>query len=207
MALFDSLPFYIRTRAGVMLGHAGAVAELSTAQAVETLFHFSHQAILQEAAAVIGEEKRPSLRRAIAKMSQQTYDNIVYQYFGITSPDDPRYDDFLIGTVATNSHPHFELLWEALFTTNEKQYDRHTYQTIVKTMLLAFSKGYHEQTVMISGHLDCRQGYTVVNPHQLRLASAKHALPRESGKYLLFDAGERVKTAADLLPNLATIFS
>lgn len=207
MTLFESLPFYIRTKAGVTLCHAGAAAELITEHAVTTLFNFSHQAIWQKGLDMLGEQERPYFRRAFAKLSQQPYDDIVYEYFGITNPDDPRYDDFLIGTLATSSHPDFELLWQALFTINEKEYEASTYQIIVQAMLRLFSQDYFQQTVLVSGHLNCPKGHTVVNNQQLRLASAKHALPRESGKYLLFDVDKEVKTAADLLPQLASVFS
>lgn len=206
MTLFDNLPFYVRTKAGVMLCHAGAAPELSTHNAFDILNSFSHKAILKEASLMLEERKRPYIRRAFAKMSQQAYEDIVYEYFGITSPQDPRYDDFLIGTWATSSNPHFELLWQALFTTNEKQEYEKPYSAIVQAMIQGFSRDYHEQKVLVSGHLNCQDGYTVVNNHQLRLASAKHALPRDSGQYLLFDVSEEVKTAAELLPKLATVF-
>ncbi len=206
IALFDSLPFYVRTKAGVTICHAGAAAELGTAQAVELLFDFSHQAVLRVAEEMIGEGKRPSLRRAIAKMSQQAYGDIVRQNFGITDPDDPRYDDFLIGAIASSSHPHFDLLWQALFTRNEEQDGQSDYKNIVTGMLTAFSTKALPQTVLVSGHMQCPGGFTQVNHHQLRIASATHAKPRSAGQYLLFDVSKRVKTAADLLPQLASIF-
>jgi hypothetical protein len=177
MALFDSLPFYVRTKAGVTICHAGAT-ELTSDKAVQTLFNFSHQAILQATREMITAEERPSLRRAITKMSQHSYADIVQDFFGISNADDPRYDDFLIGTIVSGAHPHFSLLWQALFTTNEYQYEARYYQAVVQAMLETFSQGYHEQTVLVSGHLNCEQGYTIVNKQQLRLASAKHALPR-----------------------------
>ena len=207
MALFDSLPFYVRTKAGVTICHAGAAAELGTAQAVELLFDFSHQAVLRVAEEMIGEGKRPSLRRAIAKMNQQPYADIVHKYFGIIRTDDPHYDDFLIGTVASSSHPHFDLLWTALFTQNEDQYGNHAHKTITKAMLRAFSVSYQPQTVLISGHMPCKKGVKRVNNHHLRIASATHAQPRRSGKFLLFDVGKRVKKADDVRPNLASGFS
>ena len=207
MALFDTLPFYVRSRAGVTLAHAGAAAEVCDEQAVKTLFNFSHRQVLQAAVAVIETNDRPSLRRAIAKMNQQTYDDMVRQYLAITSPDNPRYDDFLIGTIASNFHPDFELLWAALFTRNEEQYNKGDYELVVQAMLQAFSQGFYPQTVLVSGHMKCQNGHTQVNQYQLRIASATHARPLESGVYLLLDVEKRVKTAADLLPGLASVFS
>ena len=205
--LFDSLPFYVRTQAGVTICHAGATAEAVTDQAVQTLFNFSHKWILKAAAAAIVEEERPSLREAIAQMSQQSYDDIVREYFAITSSNDPRYDDFLIGTIATRHHPYFELLWAALFTRNEEQYSKDNYKIVVQGMLQAFSADFHSQSILVSGHMKCRTGYTLVNQYQLRIASATHAQPRKSGVYLLLDMEQKVKTAEDLLPQLATVFS
>ena len=206
MTLLASLPFYVRTKAGVTLAHAGAAAELRSTQTTDLLFNFSHQAVLQAAESMIGPEKRPSLRRALTKMSQQAYDDIVRQNFGITDPDDPRYDDFLIGAIASSSHPHFDLLWQALFTRNEEQYGQSAYKNIVTGMLTTFSTKAFPQTVLVSGHMQCPGGFTQVNRHQLRIASATHAKPRSAGQYLLFDVSKRVKTAADLLSQLASIF-
>jgi hypothetical protein len=207
MALFNSLPFFVRTKAGVTICHAGASPEANTDAAVPTLFNFSHEQILEAAVAAMVGNERPSLRRALSKMSHQTYDEMVHEYFAVTSPDDPRYDDFLIGTIASNFHPDFDLLWAVLFTRNEEQYGIENYKIVVPAMLQAFSKDFHTQTVLVSGHMKCPKGYTQVNQHQLRIASAKHAQPRESGVYLLLDMEQKVKTAADLLPKLATVFS
>jgi hypothetical protein len=207
MALFDNLPFYVRTRAGVTICHAGAAAELSDAQAIETLFHFSHQQLLREAEAMIEEGKRPSLRRAITKMSQQSYDDIVRDYFAITSPNDPRYDNYLIGVLASSFQAKFDLLWQALFTINEHEYGEQSYMAVVQTMLEAFGRDYYPQRVLVSGHLNCRGGYTVVNKHQFRLASCKHAQPREAGLYLLLDVAKEVKGAEALLDGRYSVFA
>jgi hypothetical protein len=144
MTLFGNLPFYVRTKAGVTICHAGAAPEISMDETVQTVFNFSHEQLLKAAAAGISDNDRPSLRRAVAKMSQQSYDDMVREYLAITSPDDPRYDDFLIGTIASNLHPDFELLWAALFTRNEEQYGHYTYKMVggashVKSLFGRFS--------------------------------------------------------------------
>ena len=50
-------------------------------------------------------------------------------------------------------------------------------------------------------------GHTLVAERHLRLASAAHATPRESGQYLLFDAGQPVEQVEILLAGLQNVFS
>jgi hypothetical protein len=74
-------------------------------------------------------------------------------------------------------------------------------------MLQALSADFHPQRVLVTGHIDCKGGYKLVTEQQLRLASAKHAEPRQAGLYLLFDMGKPVKTAGELLPKLGSVFT
>ncbi len=205
ITFFRQLPFYVRTKAGITLSHAGAAAELTAVKGVEKLFNWSHQQVLQDVIALIPDEQRPSLRRAMSQRNQLPYDQMVYDYLAVTGPDDPRYDDFLIGTITANTHRDFEILWSALFTRNEQQYGMSYYPLIVKTTLEAFSTDYHPQHVLVSGHIDCRNGYKVIANQQLRFASGKHAQPNHAARYLLFDAEKPVKTAETLLATLNRI--
>lgn len=206
LALFDTLPFFVRTPGGVSISHAGAAPIFADKANAAQLFSFSHKRVWRETAESIPDELRPSLRRALSRSSKRPYDDMVRDYFAVTGHDDPRYDHFLIGAVASTSHPDFQLLWDALFTRNELQYDAEAYQLMLRSMLEAFSHQYMPQRVLVSGHIDCRGGYKLVLDRQLRMASAKHALPREMGVYLLFDAQKPVKTAVELLPKLASVF-
>ncbi len=204
---FQERPFYIRTRAGVTFTHAGAAPELADPQIVNTLFNFSHTQLLAEATATVQEGERPSLRNAITKMSNQPYDQIIQEHFAISSPDDPRYNDYLIGVIASSSHPHFDLLWSAFFNKNEMQFGKRPYQQMVTNMLTNFSAHYDTpQNFLISGHINCRGGHTIVNKQQLRLASGKHAHPRESGQYLLLNLGEKINRIEDLQTGLGSVF-
>ena len=205
VSFFDSLPFYVRTSGGVAICHAGASTALGETNGVERLFNFSHQEILQRTRTQITQEERPSLIRAMRKMHGRTYNEMARKWFAVSGLDDPRYDDFLVGTLAT-SDQDFELLWPAMFSRNEKEYGSNSYQVLLSTMLHALSEGFKQQTVLVTGHIDCRGGHKVVNRQQLRLASAKHALPREAGLYLLFDVQKRFETAADLVPHLHSVF-
>lgn len=206
LALFDRLPFYIRTPGGVSIAHAGAAPVFGDKTNAARIFAFSHKRVWRETAESMPPELRPSLRRALSRSSKRAYDEMVRDYFAITDPEDPRYDHFLIGAVASTSHPDFQLLWDALFTRNELQYGAEAYKLMLSSMLEAFSQQYARQRVLVSGHIDCRGGYKLVLDQQLRMASAKHALPRETGVYLLIDAQKPVKTAVELLPKLGSVF-
>lgn len=204
--MFKSLPFYVRTPSGVSISHAGAAPVFSNKANATRIFAFSHTRVLRETAESIAPELRSSLRRALSRSSKRAYEDMVRDYFAVSGPDDPRYDDFLIGAVTSTSHPDFQLLWDALFTRNELQYGADAYKLMLQSTLEAFSQQYTRQRVLISGHIDCQGGYKLVLDQQLRMASAKHALPRESGVYLLFDVQKPVKTAVELLPKLESVF-
>lgn len=205
---FMGLPFYIRTKAGVTLCHAGASSATGEKAGLQQLWHFSHQRIWDEAKAKITPEERPSMMRTMREMYNKTYNEMARTYFAVSGIKDPRYDNFLIGTVASSANPKFELLWSAMFTRNELEYGDYGYNVILNTMLQALSLDYHQQVALVTGHIDCRGGYTLINKQQLRLASAKHAQPREAGLYLLFDmADEEIETAVDLSKKLHSVFN
>lgn len=205
VAFFESLPFYVRTPGGISICHAGASTALGETNGVERLLNFSHKKVLERTRAQITPEERPALIRAMRKMHGRTYNEMARKWFAVNGLDDPRYDDFLVGTLAT-SDEDFELLWPALFSRNEKEYGKNSYQVLLSTLLQTLSNGFTRQSVLVTGHIDCKGGHKVVNQQQLRLASAKHALPRESGLYLLFNIRERFETAVDLVPNLRSVF-
>ncbi len=207
-ALLDSLPFYVRTPGGVTITHAGASPAISQPNAVERLFNFSHQAVLQRARKQITPETRPYLMREMRQQYGLTYNQMVREWFAVTGLDDPRYDDYLVGSLAVSSDPEMEILWPALFTRNEKEYGEYNYTLLVNNLLKALSLGYQQQKVLVTGHIDCRQnGFKLVNRQQLRIASAKHAFPREAGKYLLLDVTRHIETAEELLPHLQSVFT
>lgn len=205
VSFFRSLPFYVRTPGGVSICHAGASTALGETNGVERLFNFSHTEILARTRQQITKEERPSLIRAMRKMHGRTYNEMSRKWFAVSGLDDPRYDDFLVGTLAT-SDQDFELLWLAMFSRNEKEYGANSYQVLLNTLLRALSDGFMRQSVLVTGHIDCRGGHKIVNRQQLRVASAKHALPREAGLYLLFNIRQRFEAASELVPHLHSVF-
>lgn len=206
LALFDGLPFYARTRAGVSLCHAGAAAGLSLPGAAARLFDYSHRRVRAAAEALLPPEERPRLRAGLAKLSGAPYEEMARRYLAVSGPDDPRYDDLLLGFLVSSS-PDFELLWVALFNRNEREYGQHDYAVFLDALLRELSAGYHPQEVLVTGHVPCRGGYTLVAGRQLRLASAAHAHPRRAGRYLLFDVARPVRAVDALLDGLGSVFN
>jgi hypothetical protein len=205
LSLFTSLPFYVRTRSGVSVCHAGAAAELSLPGAAERLFDYSHRRVREAVEAQLPEDQRPALRERLGQLNGVSYDELAHSLLGPVEPDDPRYDDLLVGYMAS-THPDFYLLWDALVNRNERQYGLGDYAIFLDALLKELSVGYHKQEVLVTGHVPCRGGYTVVAERQLRLASGAHAHPHQKGRYLLFDMAQRVRDAEELVTGLASAF-
>jgi hypothetical protein len=205
MSLFDGLSFYVRTRGGVALCHAGAAAELTPPGTLARVLRHSHRQLRETAAALIADEKRPALRAGFAKLSGEPYDYMARHYLAASGPGDPRYDDLLVGFLVS-SYPAFDLLWAALFTRNEQQYPRQDYAIFLDALLRDLSNGYHRQEALVTGHVPCQGGYTLVTDRQLRLASGPHAHPYPSARYLLFDVARPVRRADELLERMGSVF-
>ena len=117
----------------------------------------------------------------------------------------------LIGAIVSSVHPDFELLWAAFFTRNEQQYGERDYAIFLDALLRdlsllrvhRFADTFHQQEVLVTGHIACQDGYTLVADRQLRLASGSHAQPRRSAHYLLFDAERPVQRVDELLGGLS----
>jgi hypothetical protein len=206
LALFTELPFFVRTMAGVSICHAGASSALDQVENAKRLFDFSHEELLEQVHSLLSEEERHHLRQILGQRYRIPYDQLVRDYFDVNGPDDPRYDDFVVGSATASNHPDFELLWQMLFTRNELQYGS-DYPAVLRIQLAALSTGYFQQNVLVSGHLDCQGGYTVVTDQQLRIASAKNAHPLETGRYLLLDLEQPVSGASEIVTGLGTVFN
>jgi hypothetical protein len=202
LSFFDSLPFYVRTQAGVMMTHAGAPAAIAEPAYAGHLFNWSHRALLSEADDLLAKQDVKALRAAYSRMHGLTYDQLAKHFLAVSSSDDPRYDDLLRGFLATNGNKLFDVLWEALFTRCEHDYGRANYAIFVDALLKELSRDFYQQEFLVAGHVRIEGGHqTVVNRH-LRVASASNAIPREAGEYLLFDASEPVNTMDALLKRL-----
>jgi hypothetical protein len=205
IGFFRSLPMWIHTKAGVSICHAGAFAEVNDPSAMDILFHFSHRSLLQNTARNLRAEYIPRLRQYISAEMGMPYDEVVKQYLSVEGPDDPRYDDYVLGAV-TSQDPDFRLLWSALFSANELVYGRKMYTSYVKALLSALSLDYHRQNALVTGHIGCRGGFELLaNNRQLRLASGVHADPLSKAKILIFDAKKTVSNARSLVTGLLNL--
>lgn len=206
IALFDSLPFYLRTRAGVSLAHAGAAAPMANPDQARRIFTWSHHRLLVWADEIMSADRIETLRRNYAELQHASYEMLARHYLAVSGPDDPRYNDLLRGFLAS-SHPSFNpLLWQALFTRCELEYGLPDYRIFLDAFLQELAVNFFPQHVLVAGHMPVKSGYQVVGQRHLRLASAFHAHPREAGQYLLFDAAQPIRTVKDLLPGLGSVY-
>lgn len=206
--LFDSLPFFVYTKAGVTIAHAGAPALMVEPGNTQKLLNWSHQELLTWADEMLAPEDLQALRNGFAKMHERIpYDKLAKYYLAVSGPDDPRYNDLLRGFIAS-SHPTFDqILWSALFTRCEKEYGFADYAIFLDAMLKQLSTDFYPQQVLVAGHITIRGGYNIIAQRHLRLASnAPHATPRNAGQYLLFDAAQPVNDVKDLLNGLGSVF-
>jgi hypothetical protein len=216
LAFFRRCPFFVRTAAGVTLCHAGGFPEAGDRAAMATLLTLRHQELLERAARMLAATHRPALRAVVADMegaapsegacSEAAYGELVGRLLAVTGPEDPRYDDHLLGALV-GRQAAFKLLWSMLFSQNEHAAGMAAYTDQVAALLGALSEGYPAQRALVTGHFGCRGGYRVLaQGRHLRVASGAHAHPYASARYLIFDAAAPVGDATDLLPGLVPVF-
>lgn len=206
IAFFETLPFFVRTRGGVVICHAGVSDVVRQPGGLAQLFDLRHADIAHRVSADYPSRVRPPLRQRLAEQYGRSYGELVHEWFAVTDSNDPRYDDFLIGSIAMANCKLLQLLFAMVSTRNELQFEPSLYSQLLQETLETLSAGYHQQRVMLSGHMDCRGGYTVVSTCHLRLASAKNAHPRETGQFLLLEVAQRTENARELLPRLGSVF-
>ena len=207
ITLFDSLPFFVRTKAGITIAHAGAPALMIEPANALKLFNWSHQELLDWADEMLSPEDIEALRNGYAKMHEGIpYDTLAKYYLAVSNRDDPRYNDLLRGFIAS-SHPSFDqILWSALFTRCEREYGFADYAIFLDSMFQQLSADFYPQQILVAGHITIRGGHEIIANQHLRLASAHHATPRSAGQYLLFDAAQPVQGVKDLLSRLDSVF-
>ena len=204
--LFISLPFYIRTAAGVSITHAGAAPIISSLKLAKQLFNWNHENILSKVRLLLSKSNKEEIRSAYAKLSQaKSYEELAIQYLSVTGMDDPRFDDLLIGFFAT-SVDGFDLLYSALTTKCELEFGLETYDDMLVTLLQYLSSEYINQFFLVSGHITVQNGYEIVTKNQLRIASGVHSKPLNMGRYLLFDTAQPIETMDKLLEKIHSIY-
>lgn len=207
LAFFRSLPFYVRTAAGVLLSHAGP--SLEAIEQIDLLRHFDHESLLCQAdRALAGTPDLEDLYKQYGHLYGTSYAEEARYSLAVSGPEDPRYPHLLRAFVISQQSAPFKALWDALFTQNEWGLTEHGYLQTCTEFLHALSEDAPApQRVLVSGHMVTPTGgYMLVNRSHLRLSSATHARPREAGTYLLLDCAHPVRAASDLLPNLRSVF-
>lgn len=207
MRFLMSLPFFVRTKAGVLLTHAGAASDVNSPAAFERLIGVEHEAIIKTADDELNKYDIESLRRGYSHFTGLPYDDQARRYLAVSSPQDPRYNDLLRVLFLTGKNSDFDLMWNTLFSQNEMD-GNSSYQGTVRAFLNYISRvSPHEQRVLVAGHIGVKNGFAEVGPQQLRLASYTHAYPKRAGRYLLLDCEKQVRAASELFPSIRPVFT
>lgn len=204
---FKSLPFVARTSAGVLFCHAGPDGD--SANRIGRLRTFHHDDLIEDAdKTLLAQGDLTQVYEAYEQLSGESYEMLAKKYLAVTGKNDPRYSHLLRALYIQERDHRFATLWDFLFTQNERDMPASMYYEVCRRYLDALSVGAPvPQRVCVSGHIKIREGgYMVVNDRHFRFASATHATPRESGKYLLLDLNKPIQTAEALIPSLLSIF-
>ncbi len=202
-----SLPFFARTKAGVLLTHAGAATDVSSSKLAERLFCINHAELISMADRELTKFDIASLQRGYSHFTGVSYEEQAKRYLAVTRQDDPRYNDLLRVLFLSGQNTDFDLMWNTLFSQNELDVGESAYQRTLKNFLQYISEASpHEQRVLVAGHIGVKDGFAEVGKQQLRLASYAHAFPKRSARYLLLNCETPVKTASDLVAGIRYVF-
>lgn len=203
-----SLPFFVRTRAGVMLTHAGAASDVASAEHVNRLARIDHYELIAAADRELNRYDIESLRRGYSHFTGLSYEEQARRYLAVTGAGDPRYNDLLRVLFLTGQNTEFDLMWNTLFSQNELVDGSGSYVDTVKVFLRFVSEvSPYDQQVLVAGHITAKNGYELIGTQKLRVASFTHAIPRRAARYLILDCARPVSSAADLVPHLRPVFT
>jgi len=202
LAFFRTLPFYIRTAAGVALGHAGPAPE--AALQTSTLRAFDHDALIAEADhALAGIDDLNGVYAQYRALHGVPYQELAFRYLAVQGERDPRYPHLLRGFLISQRDRAFRTLWDALFTQNERGLTAAAYLNACRAFLDALSADAPApQHFAVSGHIPTRGGHQVVNPLHLRVSTATHAQPPRAGSYLLLNCARPISGMDELVSGL-----
>jgi hypothetical protein len=202
LSFFRGLPFYVRTSAGVTLGHAGPAPEAALQAA--SLRYFDHDALLAEADALLANvDDLDGIYRQYHVLHGVPYRELAFRYLAVRDERDPRYTHLLRGFLISQRNRTFQTLWDAFFTQNERGLTAPAYVNACRAFLDALSvDAPAEQHFAVSGHIPTRGGHDIVSPFHLRVSTAAHAQPQSAGAYLLLDCARPISAIHELLPGL-----
>ncbi len=197
------LPFYVWTKAGVTLTHAGAPPHSELQDTLMNLLTFDHDAVLRLAD---DQLKRYDIKHMT---KDANYVRQARQFLAVQNNKDPRLTELLRGQLISQTSEAFGELWSAFFGHNESDSGFTVYLADVESFLAQTSTfSPYPQAFLVAGHVTVRAGgYQWVGEKHLRIASYAHATPLEKGRYLLFDCGAPVKNAKDLEAGLRPLFN
>lgn len=202
MTFLKSLPFIVRTKAGVLITHAGASPAIKAKADAEELLNFDHDVLLASTEEWMADYDLEALQE------YGKYRTQVQEMVAVDSPEDPRFLDMLRGQLLSINSGQFQFLWDILFATNEKGWNEGAYEVVLKGYLVAISQlSKHKQYVIVAGHIGVKGGHRLVTDYQLRLASSAHAHPEEAGQVLILDCEAPIMKASQLLPYLRQTLS
>lgn len=201
------LPLIVRTSAGVLFCHAGP--DDSSVNRVERLRDFDHEDLLRDAALSLAQQgDLNQVYEAYARISGHSYESLAKKYLAVTGPEDPRYSHLMRALLISERDHRFGVLWDFLFTQNDRSLGATLYENICQKYLDSFGKDASQlQRVCVSGHIAVPEGgHQVVNERHFRLATAAHAKPRRAGEYLLMDCMKTVYSASELVSMTRRLF-
>jgi Calcineurin-like phosphoesterase len=201
------LPFFARTKAGVLITHAGAAPDVISPKHAERLINLNHYSLIDTADKELKKFDIGSLQRGYSHFTGISYAEQVKHYLAVAGPTDPRYNELLRVLFLSGQNTDFDLMWNTLFSQNELDVGESAYNKTLKNFLQYISEvSPHEQRVLVAGHISVKDGFTEVGKQQLRIASCTHAFPRRSARYLMLDCEKPIHSSADLLPGLRHVF-
>ncbi|MCA0453366.1 MAG: metallophosphoesterase [Chloroflexi bacterium] len=206
-AFLASLPFFARTKGGVLITHAGAASDVTSTKHVERLLSLDHNDLISLADRELKKFDIGSLQRGYSHFTGISYDEQAKHYLAINGADDPRYNELLRVLFLSGQNTDFDLMWNTLFSQNELDVGESAYLKTLKNFLSYFSAvSPNELRVLVSGHISVKDGYAEIGKQQLRMASCTHAFPRKTARYLLLDCAKTVNSSEDLIPGLRYVF-
>lgn len=208
--MFEALPFYIRTAAGITLTHAGASHHVMMPKSEIDIFEWEHEDFLEWADEEIEELDESSKEARCLECAQfyeqESYAALMKHYFAMPDTDSPHYLDALRGYLIV-TETDIDPLWDALSARCEEHFGIVSYGMIAAKLLQKVSQDYTPQHALVAGHKTVTGGYQLIGTNHFRLASAKNATPREEGLYLIFDAGQPSGSLIDISDGLDSVFT
>ncbi len=206
-AFLAGLPFFARTKGGVLITHAGAASDVASTKHVERLLSLEHDDLIGLADRELKKFDIGSLQRGYSHFTGISYDEQAKHYLAVSGASDPRYNELLRVLFLSGQNTDFDLMWNTLFSQNELDVGESAYLKTLKNFLSYFSTvSKTELRVLVSGHISVKDGYAEIGKQQLRMASCTHAFPRKSARYLLLDCEKTINSSEDLLPGLRYVF-